>query len=231
MDCTVVEIIQETHDCRTFVFKPEKMFSYVPGQFIIMHLKNTEMLLQRSYSFSSAPDNADTFSITVKEKLDGRFTPLLWNLKIGDVLEGRGPFGSFKLDREPKPNGRYVFIAGGAGITAPWSMIQNLLNQKTPFPITLIFGNRSMNDIIFLSKLHQLCESNPNFKLVHVLEKKPDNWNCYQGYITKTVIAEAVPNYADCMFALCGPPVMITAVVKELQSLGVPPDQIRQEKW
>jgi Na+-transporting NADH:ubiquinone oxidoreductase subunit F len=71
----------------------------------------------------------------------------------------------------------------------------------------------------------------PNFSY-HVALSEPlpeDNWKGPTGFIHQVVLEQYLKNHEEpeeIEYYLCGPPMMISAVQKMLDSLGVPPEMI-----
>ena len=67
------QIRQETHDVKSFFFRPEKpaLFKFLPGQFITLELAINNEKLNRCYTISSSPTRPHTISITVKRQPNG----------------------------------------------------------------------------------------------------------------------------------------------------------------
>ena len=117
IELRVVNIVQETHDVKTFVFRGSSpvLFGYKPGQFITLELEIDSKRILRSYTISSSPSRPHAISITVKRVPGGLVSNWLHDhLKIGDSLKGRGPNGKFTCLTSPLR--KILFLAGGAGL-------------------------------------------------------------------------------------------------------------------
>jgi cytochrome-b5 reductase len=81
--------------------------------------------------------------------------------------------------------------AGGTGITPMFQLIQAALLNNDNLDITLIFGNRSEDDILLKKELDEFAFKYPaKFKLIYIIDKAidPSSWNGHTGYITKELI-------------------------------------------
>src|SRR5262249_17732772 len=123
LQLSCVQIINETHDVRTFRFvaHPPKIFTYRPGQFVTLEIPGDGKVVRRSYTISSSPSRPHTVSVTVKRVKDGLISNWLHdNLRVGDTLFADGPHGKFScLD---DGGGPYLFLSGGSGVTPVMSM-------------------------------------------------------------------------------------------------------------
>ena len=71
----------------------------------------------------------------------------------------------------------------------------------------------------------------PNFKFnIALSEPLPeDNWTGYQGFIHQVLLEHYLKNHPapeDIEYYICGPPLMLQAVLKMLDDLGVEPENI-----
>src|ERR1700744_794330 len=94
----VVEVIDETHDVKTFVIVANRRWKgHRPGQFVGVDVEQDGVRIRRCYSISSAP-RGRTFSITVKRV--GRVSPPPHaRVAVGDVLHLAPPAGTFVLPK------------------------------------------------------------------------------------------------------------------------------------
>lgn len=99
----------------------ESLPVWQPGDHISLSLPNGTT---RQYSLCGDPANSDVWTIAVKRSPnpEGASVWILEQLAVGDTLPVNGPAHKFEL----VPAHEYLFIAGGIGITAIWSMIQSL---------------------------------------------------------------------------------------------------------
>jgi Na+-transporting NADH:ubiquinone oxidoreductase subunit F len=159
----------------------------------------------------------------------GQMSSWVFGLKPGDKVKVYGPFGEFFAK---ETNAEMVFIGGGAGM-AP--MRSHLFDQLTRLhskrKISFWYGARSLRELFYEQDFNQLAAENENFQW-HVALSDPqpeDNWQGYTGFI-HSVLYDAYlkdhPAPEDCEYYLCGPPMMNSAVIRMLNSLGVEPENI-----
>ncbi|MDO5611782.1 MAG: NADH:ubiquinone reductase (Na(+)-transporting) subunit F [Paracoccus sp. (in: a-proteobacteria)] len=151
----------------------------------------------------------------------------LFALKPGDKAGISGPFGEFHVqptDRE------MIFIGGGVGMAPLRAMIHEQLGQGTARKIRYFYGARTAADLFYVDEFQALAAAHPNFGWVAALtEPAPgDKWDGPTGFIHETVrrALASHPAPEDCEYYLCGPPVMISAVLATLTRLGVEPHSI-----
>ncbi|KAJ3010662.1 NADH-cytochrome b5 reductase, partial [Thoreauomyces humboldtii] len=116
-------------------------------------------------------------------------------------------------------------IAGGTGITPMLQIIKAVLhNPLDRTKLSLIFANVGVDDILLRDELDNLAEKHPNqFSLYYVLNEPPAGWTGGVGFVSKDMIRDRCPAYAeDVKILLCGPPPMIKAMAAITEDLGYP---------
>jgi Na+-transporting NADH:ubiquinone oxidoreductase subunit F len=153
----------------------------------------------------------------------------IFNLKPGDKVIISGPYGEF-FARET--DSEMIFIGGGAGMAPMRSHIFDQLGRlKSKRKISYWYGARSFREMFYVEDFDMLQKENDNFKW-HIGLSEPlpeDNWDGLTGFIHQILYDNYLkdhPTPEDCEYYLCGPPMMISAVTKMLDELGVEPDNI-----
>lgn len=197
----------------------------------------------RAYSMANYPDEKGIVMLNVRiatpppDKPDappGKMSSYLFSLKPGDKVTISGPYGEFfarETDRE------MVFIGGGAGMAPMRSHIFDQLKRlHTKRKISFWYGARSLKEVFYQEDFDQLQREYPNFHW-HVALSAPlpeDNWGGYCGFIHSVVYNHYLrdhPAPEECEYYLCGPPLMISAVLKMLEDLGVEPENILYDNF
>ena len=138
-------------------------------------------------------------------------------------------FGQVRLSTRPVASMKKNFghIAGGTGITPLYQVFKAALKHKDGTSHSLIFGNRSVEDILLRDELEQLHQNNQDsFKLYLTVDQAPPKkvqWkdNKGVGFVTKDMIKERMPAPGEeTMILICGPPVFTTMLTKILAELG-----------
>ena len=125
-----------------------------------------------------------------------------------------------------QPTGRdIVFIGGGVGMAPLRAMIHEQVALGTRRPITYFYGARSVADLFYLDEFESIAKSHGNFRFVPALSDPApgDRWRGETGFVHESVrkVMASHPAPEDCEYYLCGPPVMISAVIATLEKLGV----------
>ena len=229
----VVSVTSERSSAWSLTVKPvgHKGFKFMPGQFAwITAWKNPFEEGEHPFSISSSASQPDSLTFTIKEL--GDFTRRIKDLMPGQKVYVDGPYGHFSADRHPHAE-QLVFIAGGVGITPFMSMLRTMADRREQRPITLLYANRDWENIIFREEIEQL-EQKLNLKVVHVLEKPPQDWSGETGYVTRSVLEHHLPkaerpNVVEIF--ICGPLPMLNAVEKALSDIGVSYGDYHSERF
>ena len=117
-ELTVVDVIDETPDTRSFVLEipPElhEAFAYAAGQFCTFRATIDGESVVRCYSMSSSPDTGDPFTTTVKRVPDGRMSNWMNDvLAPGDTHRSAAPDRTLRAPRS-RPARRSPSRAGAA---------------------------------------------------------------------------------------------------------------------
>ncbi|MGO4906770.1 NADH:ubiquinone reductase (Na(+)-transporting) subunit F [Pseudorhodobacter sp. W20_MBD10_FR17] len=191
----------------------------------------------RAYSIASRPADVGraVFNIRLAVPPAGQEHSLppgvvsswLFALKPGDTVAASGPFGDFHV----QPTSReMVFIGGGVGMAPLRAMIHAQIGANTPRKMGFFYGARTAADLFYVDEFEAIAQQNPNFTWTPALSDPApgDRWQGATGFIHETVRAamQGHPAPEDCEYYLCGPPVMISAVLHMLAKLGVEPHSI-----
>lgn len=200
-----------------------------------LHAK-TEEPVYRAYSMANTPaEDVLRFTIRIATPPPGSDVPpgiassFIFGLKPGDRLTLSGPYGDFLVkdtDRE------MCFIAGGAGMAPMRSHIfTQLLIKNTPRRLTFWYGARSKQEMFYEKEFEELNSKFENFSYnVALSEPQPeDHWEGPAGFIHQVAHDHYLsehPDPTEIEYYLCGPPMMIDAVKRMLDGLGVEPEMI-----
>jgi len=188
-------------------------------------LKASGKELRKHFTISSSPSES-TFIEFTKRITGSEFSAALNTLGKGDWAKISAPYGNFTFEGEFAKIG---MLSGGIGITPLRSICKYCTDMKLDTKITLLYGNRSEQDIVFRKELEEMKEQNKNLKVIFTLDEPNESWTGHKGRITADMIKNENPNYLDTVFFTCGPPAMVEAMKKLLATLNIPQEQIRWE--
>jgi ring-1,2-phenylacetyl-CoA epoxidase subunit PaaE len=235
----IVEVKRETPEAISVTLEvPEaqrEAFRFRPGQHLAVRTRLGGEEQRRTYSICCGPDE-DTLRIAIKRVAEGRFSN--WandTLEPGGTLEAMPPAGRFILPGADGKPRHIVAFAAGAGITPVLAMIKHALAREPATNVTLVYGNRTPDSILFREELEDLKDRHlGRFTLLHVLSRNEESSApLFEGRIT----ADKVEAFAATLFKpadvahyfLCGPGSMIKGVRNALFALGVPRERVHHE--
>lgn len=222
----VERVIQETPNIWTVQFKPH-LTHFEPGQFMILRLiLNGAVSEPHPFTIASSPTQ-DTLAVSIKSA--GDFTAKISQVKPGDYAYIDAPYGRFSFLNFPKAE-KSVFIAGGIGITPFISMLRYMRDKGINNDVLLLWGNRNPQDIAFRGEMDQLGKQLSRLQVVHVLSESA-GWDGETGFITAGLIQKYGGDLKEKEFFLCGPPIMMKLVLRELKTLNVPQTRIHFERF
>jgi Na+-transporting NADH:ubiquinone oxidoreductase subunit F len=94
------------------------------------------------------------------------------------------------------------------------------------------YGARSLREMFYWDEFQAIESDFPNFKMHVALSNAipEDNWTGKTGFIHQVLFDNFLKNHEspeDLEYYVCGPPMMNQAVLKMLDDLGVPEENIR----
>lgn len=221
-----------TPDTLDFVFKPERQFAYIPGQYMEFTLPhdNIDTRGQRRYFTLASSPTEDTIRIGVKfYPKSSSYKTALQHMGENTLISATSLGGDFTL---PSDKDRKVaFIAGGIGVTPFRSMIKYLVDTNEQRDVTLLYSANTAEDIAY-ADVFETARQQLGIKSVYMLTKPgakiPDN-RFRAGMITPEVVQAEVPDYKDRLFYISGPQPMVAALTDVLKQLGVRGEHIKTD--
>lgn len=279
MEVMVAEVIRETHDTTTLVlFTGNDKLEYKAGHFITISPHQFEALARwtqyledvkgkreppRAYSLASSPTERQ-LAITIKEEeyVTGwtMYPPLLSPVLVrrtppGTRMMVTGFAGPYILpdDIESRTD-HIVHICAGSGIVPNYSIIKYCLDAGLKLKHTLIYGNKTWDDIIYRDHLNRLASEHPEkITLIHALSREPDasarGPNVFASRVNKELIARYIHDPSAIEVFACGPalskfekkaakergeelkPRFMESTLDALKEIGVPKKRVHKESY
>jgi Na+-transporting NADH:ubiquinone oxidoreductase subunit F len=207
-----------------------------------LSIKNSEETF-RAYSMANYPAEKNLIKLNIRiatppwdnAKKDfihvppGICSSFVFSRKPGDKVTISGPYGEFHIK---DTNAEMIYIGGGAGMAPLRSHIFHLFRTlKTQRKVSYWYGARSLREVFYEDEFRAIEKQFPNFTFNLALSEQlpEDNWTGYTGFIHQVLIDNYLSKCddpEDIEYYFCGPPVMNNAVIKMLDSLGVPQENI-----
>lgn len=218
---SVAHSVRETDDVVTLEIDAPHgtLLGFQPGQFNMLYAFGVGEV---PISISGNPGATDRITHTIRAV--GAVSQALTDLKHGDQLGVRGPFGSSWPTEEAKGYDVLV-IAGGIGLVPLRPVIYHLLEHREAYGrIALIYGARTQADLIFHPEL-EAWRRTPDFQVRVTLNFAGPEWSGDVGHVTK-LLPRIRFDPADTVAMICGPEVMIRATALALADIGLASEQI-----
>lgn len=194
-------------------------FSHLPGQFAFFSFINSRVVTDEVHPFTISSYRSDG-EISISAKALGDFTSLLSIENKGDIVSVEGPFGEFSYLYGKE---KQVWVAGGVGVTPFVSFVEHALSsQEFAYDVDLFYSVQTNADMAYGSLFEQAAKRFPSFRY-HPMPTDKD------GYITGGLIASKVSGVILRDIFICGPPMMINAVIASLKSIGIKQKSIHSE--
>ena len=193
----------------------------------------------RAYSMANYPGETGIIMLNIRVATPpprspdgtppGKVSSYIFDLKPGDPLTISGPYGEFYIKES---DNEMIYIGGGAGMAPLRSHIFELFKERrTERKVSFWYGARSLREMFYVEEFDRLSADNENFDWsVALSDPVPeDNWEGHTGFIHQVVLDAYLQNHPapeDCEYYICGPPLMLQAVLQMLEELGVESDNI-----
>ena len=243
-DYIQIDVPELSLDFQKDLYKIDDKFRDDYDKFKIWDLKlKVDESVFRAYSMANHPAEGNKIMLNIRiatppwdrakngfaDVPPGICSSFTFSRKPGDRVTISGPYGEFHIKNTNK---EMVYIGGGAGMAPLRSHIFHLFHTlKTGRKVSYWYGARSKREIFYEEDFRKIEAEFPNFRFqIALSEPLPeDNWTGYTGFIHKVVLDNYLSKQSepeDIEYYLCGPPMMLDAVQKMLDNLGVSKENI-----
>jgi sulfite reductase subunit B len=214
--CSIVKTAKLTDKDSFFEFKfANKDLGHKPGQFVGVSIPG---IGESPISISSSPTKKGSFEMVIRRV--GKVTAAIHQLKPGDTVGIRGPFGThFPMDEVKGKD--LVFFGAGIGLVPMRSAINYALdNRKDYGKIFILCGFTDINQRLFVDEMES-WRKNPSVEFLETVDRGDPSWKGNTGVITTLIpkIKDRIDPKNSRAF-IVGPPVMYKFVILELRTLG-----------
>lgn len=199
-------------------------FSFRPGQFNMLYVFGVgEVPISLSGAPPTHAGNGKTDLVHTIRKV-GTVTTALAELKPGDQVGVRGPYGSaWPLHKAPGKD--LLIVAGGLGLAPVRPAIYEILAQRERYRrVILLCGARQETELLFRQEL-LAWQAAGEIEVQITLDQAERSWKGPVGVVT-TLIQRLELEPAQTLALVCGPEIMMRFSALELLHHGLRPDQI-----
>lgn len=218
----IERVIKETYDTFTLELEPANLMqplAFDAGQFNMLYVYGVGEI---PISISGDPTHPGTLVHTTR--VVGTVTKIMGQLKAGDTIGVRGPYGTSWPVAEAQTYD-VVLIAGGIGLAPLRPALYQLLSQRNRYgKIVLLYGTRSPEDILFRKELEK-WRARFDLDIFVTVDYADSSWYGNIGVVTK-LIPKAPFDPSHTLAMICGPEVMMRFAAEELRKRGVAAEQI-----
>ncbi|MEF2267456.1 CDP-6-deoxy-delta-3,4-glucoseen reductase [Janthinobacterium sp. LS2A] len=220
---TTIEKVAPDVVVLTLQLPASERLNYRAGQYIEIMLRDNK---RRSYSMASAPVEGGPVSLHIRHMPGGLFTDQVFGtMKERDILRFEGPMGTFFLREDSdKP---VVLLASGTGFAPLKAIVEHMINEQSPRPITLYWGGRRPHDLYMDALCRQWAADLPQFTYVPVVSDAlpEDAWEGRTGFVHQAVIAD-LPDMSAYQVYACGAPIVVESANRDfVQLCQLPADE------
>ena len=233
IETEIDEVIAHAENVCSIFFRSHDRFpNFRPGQFLHLALEPYDPSRQwpesRVFSIANSPTRASRTRITFAAK--GPFTRrMIEQARVGRKVWLKLPYGSFTFENSGRPK---ILIAGGTGITPFVSYLEYAVDTRAVTPISLYYGVRSPDLIIFDCLLKECKEKMPAFSLTLFLEQGSYGSEVHKtGRLDIKEIGAGDPTAQASDFYLSGPLVMVRSFRSHLIERSVNESNILVDDW
>jgi len=230
----VTAIRAETPEVNSFTLELPAWRAHRAGQHYDVRLTALDgYQAQRSYSIASPPSREGEVDLTIERIADGEVSPYFHDvIEVGDRVEVRGPIGGYFV-WEPALGGPLLLVAGGSGVVPLMAMLRERAVADARPPAALLYSSRTFDDVIYREELGALAAVDAGLSIIQTLTRsQPEEWNGHARRIDRAMLAEAIAAAgAQPLVYICGPTLLVESAANGLVELGVPPAQVRTERF
>ena len=220
----IMNITRETSDTKTFTLvftnpADQDTFNYRPGQFVEISVLGVG---EAPISITSSPSRKGFLELSIKRV--GQLTETIHALSPGSIVGIRGPYGN-GFPFEDVSGDNILFVAGGIGLAPLRSLINYVFDNRPNYgEVKILYGSRNPGELVFTGELDRWSGMSETEVLVTV-DRGDEHWQGNVGLVT-TLIPRIKLTPESYSAFVCGPPVMIPFVIKDLLELGFREDKI-----
>lgn len=224
----IEEVIDESKDVRTIVFKDKLCYNAKPGQFAMVWIPGVDEIPMSV--MIDHKDRYDYAAVTVRRH--GYATTALYNMGKGSMIGVRGPYGkAFKVNDKHKS---IVLVGGGTGLVPLIRLCKYLKYRRgiskdsyyTDLEIILIMGFKSKDDVFFENVARRVLaiddyNNDGSSKKCKIIVTTDDGSYGMKGYASDAL--ERILAYKKSIDAIytCGPEKMMYKVLKIAYEHGI----------
>jgi predicted ferric reductase len=196
-----------------------RSMTFLPGQFAFITFFH-KGIAKESHPFSivNAPD---VHTLTFAAKSLGDYTETLKLLEPNTKVQVEGPYGRFSYTYQN--SNRYVWIAGGIGVTPFLSMMLSL-EKNHKLTVDFYYCVKDESEALYLDSIRERISTIHNVRFTLWTSQT-------MGRFGTLILQQQISDLAKCTFMVCGPPPMMNAIKSQLVASGIKKRKIISEEF
>ena len=216
---TIMEKIREAEDIDTYRLRfvdaqVRRTYRFAAGQFNMVYLFGVGEV---AISIVSDSDHPELLDHTIR--VAGRVTKAIAQLKPGDVLGIRGPFGTgWPLDEAQRKD--VVIVTGGLGCAPVVGAIEYIFRRRDQFgAVKILHGVKTPHDLLYRERF-DAWRRHPDTEVLLTSDQPDKTWRYHVGVVTE-LFEQVSLDPAKSIVLMCGPEIMMRLGVPILMRRGM----------
>ena len=213
IEAEVLDVITETPTIKTIRFRPKETLSFETGQFIELTIPGVG---EAPFTPSSRPSVRDVIEVTAMKV--GKVTDKAHQLKKGDLIGVRGPFGiGYPVDEFKGKE--IVVVGGGCGFAPLRSLMYEFFARSGEFKkLSFRGGCKTPQELLYKTEIEGWVKRD-DLDLRLTVDKGSSDWKGNVGVVT-TILDDLDMNCSEAIATVCGPPSAMKFSTEKLLELG-----------
>lgn len=217
LDYKIINLKKITQDVFIINLKivNKEIIEFKAGQYAELYIGNCK---EKHFSMANSP-NTSELEFHIKTLDGGEVSNYVKNnLKVGDIIKVKGPYGNAHLREKHK--GPIIAVAGGTGLAPILSIVKYSQEIGMKQPINVYYGSQTEEELYFVDQFEKMLRVNDNLKFFPVVIEESKNKNIRKGFVTDAVIQD-IKDFDGYKAYLAGPPKMVEVAEEILTSKGI----------
>lgn len=213
-EAEILGVVDETATIKTFTLRPKSRIPFMAGQFMDVTVPGVG---EAPFTPSSNHNVSDKLDFTIMSA--GRVTKILHQMKKGDTVGVRGPYGMGYPLKDFKSK-ELLIVGGGVGLAPLRALIYALFNEINDYKkIVVKYGARTPKDIVYKNEVDSWKKKARHVDMQISVDVGDDTWKGNVGLVT-TTLKDTGLDLKNAVSIVCGPPIMMKFVTFKLLDLG-----------
>lgn len=226
----VRRVVDLTPTIKGIFIELDRAIDFQAGQYVNLSIGDSGLV--RAFSLSQPPSAGRHIELNVRLVPGGEGTAWVHQaLHEGMSVHLTGPYGRFFVRKSQEAPS--LFMAGGSGLSSPRAMILDLLEHDPEARITLIYGQRTLDELYYHDEFLALAQRHSGLTYIPVLSHEPagSGWQGQRGFVHDAALEYFQRDFRGWKAYLCGPPLMIEACIGALMQGRLFEQDIHTEKF